>query len=234
MILSIHQPSYFPWLGLLHKIANSDQYMVMDDVQLSDSAYQHRNLFLSADGKIKYLTIPINKKTYRKMALKDLQIADSNWRNDHRNFIENNYRKHPSFNEIFPFLDDYFAKDYLFLIDAVMASMQISLQLFGIKSEVILQSGFQYDEPLKRGELVVDLVKRSGATCYLSGSGAKGYLDESMFSHGLKLRYDEFTHPVYSQMNAKEFVPGLSCLDVLFNLGVRGAQSLIQIESSAP
>ncbi|HEY3277770.1 MAG TPA: WbqC family protein, partial [Syntrophorhabdaceae bacterium] len=61
MILSIHQPSYFPWLGLLDKIAKSDVYMVMDEVQLTDAAYQHRNIFLTADGKIKYLTIPFKK-----------------------------------------------------------------------------------------------------------------------------------------------------------------------------
>ena len=64
MILSIHQPSYFPWLGLLDKIVKSDVYMIMDEIQLTDGAYQHRNVFLTADGKVKYLTIPFNKRDY--------------------------------------------------------------------------------------------------------------------------------------------------------------------------
>lgn len=87
MITSIHQPSYFPWLGLLHKINSSDTFILLDDVQLSDSAFQHRNIFLSNDGKVKYLTIPFVKKEYRNKGFKDLEIADPMWTKNHLNFL---------------------------------------------------------------------------------------------------------------------------------------------------
>ena len=63
MIVSIHQPSYFPWLGWLHKVNNSDVFIMMDEVQLSDSAYQHRNIFLDKEGNEKYLNIGITRFT---------------------------------------------------------------------------------------------------------------------------------------------------------------------------
>lgn len=227
MIVSIHQPSYFPWLGLLHKIANSDQYIVMDEVQLTDSAFQHRNLFLSADGKVKYQTIPFNKKNYLHRPFKELEITDQSWRTNHLNFIKNGYRKHPYYDEIFPVLADFFASNYPLLIDAVMASMCISMILFDVKTELVFQSDMDYDKTLKRGDLVVSLVRASGANCYLSGVGAQEYLDEKAFSDGLSLKYNYFEHPRYHQANATNFVPGLSCLDVLFNLGTLGSRSLL-------
>lgn len=227
MILSIHQPSYFPWLGLLHKIAASDTYLVMDEVQLTDSAYQHRNLFLSADGKVKYLTIPFSKKGYLEKRFRDLELNDGSWTEKHLNFLHNGYRRHPHYDEIFPSLQLFYARTYHRLFDAVMDSMKLSMQLLGIETKVVFQSELDYDRSLTRGDLVIDLVRASGADCYLSGTGAKAYLDEAAFPRDKTLSYDRFSHPAYSQRNAAEFVPGLSCLDALFNLGVAGAQDLL-------
>ena len=227
MILSIHQPSYFPWLGLLHKIASSDRYMVMDEVQLTDSAYQHRNLFLSADGKVKFLTIPFNRKEYLRRSFRELEIRDQSWRTDHLNFIRNGYRKHPFFDEIFPILTGYYAQEYFLLIDAVLASMRISLDLFGITTGVIRQSDCDYDRSLTRGDLVISLAAQSGADCYLSGLGANAYLDPSAFPANIALLYDHFEHPRYDQINSPEFVPGLSCLDLLFNLGTSASRGIL-------
>jgi hypothetical protein len=227
MILSIHQPGYFPWLGLLDKISRSDALIVLDEVQLSDSLYQHRNLFATADGPPKFLTIPIVKKGYRGLSFRDIQIASADWRVRHRNFLWNSYRKHAFADEVMPRVETYFRADYSSLCDAVVASMRLSLEFFGINSKVIFQSDMDYDRSLRRGDLILSLVRATGATCYLSGAGAKAYLDESAFSGDLSLRYNAFKHPVYPQKGGLPFQEGLSCLDALFNLGVKGARSLI-------
>ncbi len=227
MILSIHQPSYFPWLGFLHKVENSDVYMVLDEVQLSDRAYQHRNLFLAADGKVKYLTIPVNKKGYRHRPFNSLEIVDQSWPLKHMNFLRNSYQKHPHFEEVFPYVEEFYSTDFPLLIDAVMASMLISFRLFGIETKLIFQSEVVHDKSLKRGDLMLDLIRSSGADCYLSGIGAQSYLDESAFKGGFALRYNQFSHPEYIQKNAGGFQQGLSCLDLLFNMGI--AQSRLML-----
>jgi hypothetical protein len=227
MILSIHQPCYFPWLGLLDKISKSDVFMVLDEVQLSDSLYQHRNLFARAEGLPKFLTIPIVKKGYRDKSFRDIPIASSDWRVRHLNFIWNSYRGHAFAEEVMPRVESYFFADYSSLCDAVVASMRLSFEFFGISSKVIFQSNMDYDRSVRRGELILALVRAAGATCYLSGAGAKAYLDESVFSGDLSLRYNVFQHPVYPQKGALPFQEGLSCLDALFNLGIENARSLI-------
>jgi hypothetical protein len=230
MILSIHQPSYFPWLGMLDKISKSDVFMIMDEVQLSDSAYQHRNLLLTADGKPKFLTIPFVKKDYLKKPFREIEIASPDWRIKHLNSIRNTYIRHPFAYEIMPAVEQFYATEYRLLADAVVSSMRLSFDLFGIDTRVVLQSAMDYDHALRRGDLVVALVRAARADCYLSGPGARAYLDESAFSGDLRLRYNYFQHPIYPQRGTQEFQAGLACLDALFNLGVAGSRALLHGE----
>jgi hypothetical protein len=44
---------------------------------------------------------------------------------------------------------------------------------------------------------------------------------------GVELQYQNFTPPPYPQIGTKEFVPGLSVLDALFNLGFDGTAALL-------
>lgn len=228
MILSIHQPSYFPWLGLLDKIAKSDVYMVMDEVQLSDSAFQHRNLFLTADGKSKFLTISFNKKDYQHRRFCDLEITQPDWQKKHLEFIKNGYKKHPFYYEIMERLEPIFEKKYCLLVDVVVDSMLATFELFNIRTKIIFQSQLDYDRSAHKGDLVMALIRAVGADCYLSGTGAQAYLDESAFGNGIDLKINRFNHPRYSQKNAAEFVPGLASIDVLMNLGSKQSAELLK------
>jgi len=229
MIHSIHQPCYLPWLGLLSKIADSDTLIILDQVQLSDSAYQHRNQFLTNDGKIKYLTIPFVKHNYQRIAFRDIQIADPLWGVSHKNFLVNNYKKHPYFDQVFPELESLFSGKFKYLAEAIITSMTICMDLLAIDTGTILQSQLPYDHELKKDQLVLNLLKASGARHYLSGSGARAYQDDDIFAaSGIQLEYARFTHPVYLQKNSAEFIPGLSCLDMLFNIGIENSREVMK------
>lgn len=227
MILSIHQPSYFPWLGLLHKISKSDLYVLMDEVALSDSAFQQRNLFLTNDGKSKYLSIPFARAGYQSVPFKDLLISDHKWCQRHLDFISNNYRKHPYHKQVMPQLEAYYSKEFTHLVEAIADSMQLAFRWFGIDTRVIRQSELEYDRTLRRGDLVMGLIEACKADMYLSGTGAQAYLDESRFGTDVKLVYSDFKHPVYPQRSSTEFIAGLSCVDVVFNIGEQGAADLL-------
>ncbi len=217
---------------MLDKIGNSDVYMIMDEVQLSDSAYQHRNLLLTAEGREKFLTIPLVRKEYLTIPLREIRIAPQDWRSKHMNFIKQNYGKHPFAAQLIPELEGFFSANYERLIEAAVASMQLTFRLFRIAPKIIFQSDLRYDRSLRRGDLVVALARAAGADCYLSGTGARAYLDESTFGE-LTLRYREFTHPSYIQHRLGRFCAGLSSLDALFNLGPEGARSLLDVRSPA-
>ena len=64
MLVSIHQPHYLPWLRYLDKIARSDLFILLDDVQYEKNGFQNRNKIKTAQGWA-YLTVPVQKPTRR-------------------------------------------------------------------------------------------------------------------------------------------------------------------------
>jgi glutaredoxin-related protein len=61
---------------------------------------------------------------------------------------------------------------------------------------------------------------QAGATEYISGPAAKGYVEENIFTdQGIKLTWFEHSgYPEYPQLWG-EFTHGVSILDLLFNCG---------------
>lgn len=228
-IVSIHQPSYFPWLGLLDKIYKSDTFVLLDNVQFNDNAFQSRNIFLNHNGEVQYLSIPISKKDYQNKTIRDLKISDHRWQKKHKGFLTANYKKHPYFDEIYPYIEDVYNKKYEYLIDVLYDSMKVTNDMLNINTEIILASDLDYDKTLTKDELVLAILKSVDAKEYISGTGAKAYQDDKKFEdNNIVLKYQEFKHPVYEQKNSSEFKMGLSILDVLFNLGCKKSENLLK------
>ncbi len=227
-IVSIHQPSYFPWLGLLDKINKSDIYIYMDNVQLADRAYQHRNIFLSNQGREHLLTISIDKKGYRHKSISEIFIKNGDWRRKHLSFFESNYKKHPYFDEIYEKIQPIYQKEYEYLNDFLFDSMQISLDIFKIDTKIIKASTLDIDSSLKKEDLIFGLLDKVGATTYLSGVGAKSYQDEKHFlDRGIELVYQEMSFLDYNQYKNRNFIKGLSSLDVAFNYGLDDSRAIL-------
>jgi len=231
MKVSIHQPSYFPWLGLLNKIDQSELYVLLDTVQLSDSAYQNRNLFLDNQGKKHLLTLPIKRKSYTNKPIKDIHLSNYFWQKKHQKFIFFNYKKYPFFDEIYPSLETIYTKKYTFLVDVLIDTMELSLSLFKINTRLVKSSILENNKDLNKEEMVLDILRQTKATTYLSGIGARSYQNNENFTKAvLNLEYQSFKHPVYPFFKDIDFIEGLSCLDLLFNVGIDKALQYLRGE----
>jgi len=98
-----------------------------------------------------------------------------------------------------------------------------------IDLKVIKQSDLDYDRSKRKSDLIIELLNAAGASCYISGTGAKDYQNELDFHKaGIELRYQEFKHPIYSQKNTNGFIPGMSAIDLLMNLGANESAKLLR------
>ena len=66
---------------------------------------------------------------------------------------------------------------------------------------------------------LIDLCRELAADIYLSGAGAREYLDVDAFAAaGIEVRFQAFEHPVHAQLY-EPFEPFLSVIDLVMNCG---------------
>jgi hypothetical protein len=241
LIIAIHQPHYFPWLGYLDKMASADLFVILDDVQMNIHSPIRRNKFLETNGKMTQLAVSIEGSGFQ--PIKHTGVSyQSKWNGKHMNFLLSNYKKHKYFNQIWPHIENIFNDESENIFDLDMKTVFALREFFNIKKPLIYQSDLNYDRTAQKNELIISILKNiadlltsdgGGGLIYLSGQGAKKYMIlDDFIQEGIEVRFQEFVSPVYSQKNSKEFVPNLSALDYLFNCGIEGAKDLFSQKSS--
>lgn len=228
MKAAIHQPHYFPWLGYMDKMAKAEKFIVLDEVQLTDRSPMVRNKFLTYNGDEEILSLSIQKKGYREKKTRDIKLFNiEEIQKRHRRFLECNYKKARYFDEIMEHMEKIFKRSYHNLIEIEMDTVNLLKELLDIKTELIFQSDLQYDKECKKSDLMKSLCTSIRADIYLSGNGARKYMDvESFKDNGIRVVFQNFEYPVYQQFELKKFVPNLSVADMLFHLGIDGSKEI--------
>lgn len=217
MILTAHQPNYLPWLGLFHKISLADVFVSFDATQYEPKTWTNRAQVKTADGPL-MLSVPVLRKGYREKPMYELRINDQPpWRRKHWQTITNAYGKAPHFDELAPFFEELYEREWETLADLNEHVIRWVLDRLGI--EVRLERARDHDFKGGKSDLVLDMALSLGADTYIFGSGGRDYADVEAFADaGVRAVFQEYRHPVYPQLHG-EFVPYLSVIDLLFNCG---------------
>lgn len=227
-IVGIHQINYFPWLGYFNKMAKSDLFVYLDEVQLTDRGVTVRTHIITSAGKKTYLSVGINQKGHRDKKFSEIETNEgSDWQTRQKNFIIGNYSKHPFFNEVMSLISPIFETKFQFLEEVNLLSINIIKDVLGITTPVVMQSALDYPKEAKKEALMLALTNAVKGNIYLSGSGARNYMDENkQEENGIKVCFQHFVPFEYPQHKMNEFVPGLSVLDFLFNVGLDKAKGI--------
>ena len=238
-IISIHQPSYLPWLGYFHKMAVSDTFVILDHVQLEKGSFTNRNKILQPDGREMWLTIPVLTKENSKQPINQVLINDKvTWCRKHSHSIRVNYSRTPYWSaaeyghavrEMFRLLDSFDWKDLATIL--IFSSIYLS-RMLGL--DVNTKNSSDYDPPLAKtkSDLVLEICLREGADIYFSGALGKGYLEENKFKKaGIKIIYQSYNSSAYEQHQLKQregFHDKMSIIDLLLNCGKESLDILMQ------
>jgi hypothetical protein len=223
--VAIHQPNFLPWMGYLAKIAKSDYFIFLDNIQFSKGSFTNRSKILD-DGHPKWLTIPAKPPLGTK--IHEIQITPDEWKKKHLAKIEQNYRDSEFGVDILTILRKLYYEEKtsdlstfnIHLIKAITKLLDLNVT-FICSSEICNNS---FESPSHR---LVALIKEIGGTTYISGNGGRNYQDPNLFKEqSINVEYvDFFEHP-YKQ-NAPTFYPGLSCIDTLCNIGIKATQQYL-------
>jgi hypothetical protein len=224
----IHQPDYLPYLGFFHRFLHADMWIVLDTVQFvsgTNKSWMNRDKIKTPAGE-KWITVAV-QKARKESKINEIILSKAvDWRSDNINLIKQHYRKAPFFSEIFPHVETLYGFQCEKMMDFNLKSIDMLMDMLDIKIERILASTLN---PVgKNNDLLVDILKKVGATTYLSGIGAKSYIDPRPFEDArINLIWQEFKHPVYSQLYG-EFIPYLSSIDLLFNCGIQQSREILR------
>ncbi|MBI4351134.1 MAG: WbqC family protein [Elusimicrobia bacterium] len=217
MKAAIHQLQYWPGLRFFSKLRSADLFIYLDDVQFEKREFQNRNRIRTARGW-QYLTTPVISKGRFAQKINEVEIENTaDWKADHLRAIKLNYARASFFKEYLPGLEELYSRDYRLLADLAIATMELLKEAFAIKTPVKFSS--EYGVAETASARLARLCAAAGADEYLSGAGAKAYLDPGVFSFaGIKLSWQDFRPREYKQA-FPGFEPDMSALDLLLNCG---------------
>ena len=177
MVVAIHQPEHLPWLGFFNKMANADEFIVLDNVQYCKRNFQNRNQVL-VNGVGMYINVPVKLEKYREKTIADMEIysdSDVPWKSRYLKTIEYNYKRHPFFGDYFPFFEDLLGKNITSLCQFNMEIINFFARQLQIATRIVMASSLAPQG--SKSDLILDISKRAGANVYLSGSAGRNYMD---------------------------------------------------------
>lgn len=166
MVLSIHQPNFFPYAGFFEKMKQSDMFVILTNVQYTRSNYQNRFDYhgwrtMSVNSGIE----PIRNKRYINF--------EKDW--------DSIRKMNPKLKQFDAFITEN-------LVDTNVAVICHAMMVLGIETELHID----YPTELTGSERLLDICKKKGATTYLSGISGKKYLDVKLFEdNGIDVIFQE-------------------------------------------
>ncbi|WP_231882069.1 WbqC family protein [Alteromonas stellipolaris] len=188
----------------------ADTFVLMDNVQYQKNGMQNRNQINSSNGPL-WLTVPISGSL--KETIEQKQPVNNKWKKKHIQSIRSSYGKAPFFKRYFDDIAQCINDTEGSLHNINFALINYFRSIFLIQNKLLLLSDLNVNS--KKNQLVVDTCLQTQCAIYLSGVGAKAYLERDEFqANNVTLRFLSNELNTYHQMH-REKASGLSILDWL-------------------
>jgi hypothetical protein len=224
MLVAIHQPNFLPWLGFFDKLKRADIFILLDSVALQRTGSNYTNrVRMLVSGKPAWVTVPLARGAEARERVADARIAENpSWRNTLRRTVEQSYGKAPFFAETMPIVERMLAAGTSALCAVNVLGIEGIAAALGLGGKRMVRASGLAAEGSST-DLLAALVRAVGGSAYLTGHGA-GYQDDGVFAAaGIAIERQDYRVPAYEQVDAAEFVPGLSAIDALMNCGPAAA-----------
>ena len=198
--------AYLPPVQYFSYIASAKQVLIEQYETYPKQTYRNRCEIMTANGKFS-LTIPVVKTFGNHTKTKDIGIANyQNWQIVHWRTIESAYANSPFFLYYKDQLEPFFKGKYQNLLHYNLELLKVLLDILAIDKQVNLTSSYQQN--------------------------VSGVLD---FRESLtpKKPFTDFAFKPYYQVFEDKFgfVPGLSVLDLVLNMGTESTEILLEMNS---
>jgi hypothetical protein len=217
----ISQPMFFPWVGLLEQVRLADVYVHYDDVQFSKGHFANR-VQVKAAGGFRWLTVPL-RDLHLGQKINEVHPDDrKDWRGQHVELLGQHYRDAPYREDMLGLARDVYKQPAASLAAVSMASMHALIDYFELAPSTEFHVSSRLGLEGQSSRRVLDIVKHLGGDRYVTGHGARNYLNHELFeAEGVRVEYIDYQKKPYPQLHG-EFNPFVSALDLAANVGRGG------------
>jgi hypothetical protein len=229
MKFAVMQPYFMPYIGYFQLMSAVDKFVVYDNIEFTKKGWMNRNRIM-VNGEPQYFTVNLEKGSdYAMVNERKVSPVFVKERRKTLAKIEANYRKAPFYEETLPLVKECFECSESSLFDFIFFSIVKVKEHLGIQSELIVSSQLQIDHSLKNKYKLWALSEYLGIQDYINPAGGMElYGKEEFAEHGMNLMFHQANLSAYPQRGVKEFVPALSIIDMLMNLGAIGTSEALK------
>ena len=221
MTLAIMQPYFFPYIGYWQLIANSDEFIFFDIVQYNKRSWMNRNRILHPDepSKFQYISIPIRKHKQNTL-IKDVIINNNqNWQQTILGQLTVYKKlKAPFYNTTIDLIQNIFSQNYDTFLNLSIESIKHICNYLDIKLKYQMASDIDFDKSTIKysGDWALAISKTLNANNYINPYGGYEIFNENKYNaNNINLKFIKPSFTLYKQSWRKDFIHGLSILDIL-------------------
>lgn len=224
----ISQSMYFPWVGMLEQIRLANVFVHFDDVQFARGFYNR--VQVKASQGAQWVTVPL-RDHHRGQHIDQVMVDDRiDWRSQHRDILRQAYLKSPFCGDMLDLVDQVFAMPATTLADVSRASLMALADYFGLVGKRSVVDSKLLGIGGASSQRLVDIVHAVQSNIYITGHGARNYLDHQLFEqNGIEVQYMRYRCVPYPQLHG-DFTPYVTALDLVANCGRDGVR-VIQSET---
>ncbi|MDH4610278.1 hypothetical protein E8F12_17155 [Pseudomonas sp. BN102] len=227
--ISIMQPYVFPYIGYFCLIEESDVFVFYDDVNFINRGWINRNRIL-INGTPYNFTIPLSNGSQNKLICDIKTHSFDDFKRKFLKQIQLAYGKCPFYEVGYRYVLDVLSTEQSSISDVAIKSIERFYEVIGVDKKFVRSSAcFSNTRGMARPDRLIEITKLLDSDNYVNSIGGTELYEKDYFAdRGVNLSFVNPKLKSYKQISAREFVAGLSVIDVLMNNDVENIKLHLQ------
>ncbi len=230
-----------PYIGFFQEINAVDRFVLYDNLSFIKDSWVNRNRIAIRGQQERNIVVPLRHKSSNKTIAETFIDNSQAWQKYLLKMLVMSYRHSPYFCETFPMLEEILTTDYNTIAELNDNSIMKICRHLDMGTEIVRDEGRypHLEERLARFDgndysdfpeyeawhtprkviRIIEMLRAEGCTQFIDSAGAtKLYLKDEFRHYGIDLSFI-ITNPITYPHISKAFIPNLSIIDVLMQVG---------------
>jgi len=213
MKVAVMQPYFLPYLGYWQLLAESDRFVLLDEVNYIVRGWVNRNR-IWVGGKENWMTVPLANASQNRLISHTVIVEGGEWKEKLMRTVQGAYGRAPFFDQGRDLLAEILRGDERGLAAFLERSIRVVADRLGITTVIESSGSMPRDRNLVGEARILEICRYLEADTYLNLPGGKELYHPPSFESrnvGLRFLHSEWEH---MELSSPSGVHNLSLLDL--------------------